>query len=213
VSQLRGSARHRDSCPPAAPPATLRRPHPAVLRSCEISPTLPLHRLLIVDPGAIVDALRFECPPSTIRPPRRQRRIDQEAVMGSPLVRWLLVLLVPLCFSINLIWAPSDTFARGSGGSHSGGSHSSGHHSSQSHAHSKTAPGVQRDNHGRITRSAAAKDHFKKSHPCPSTGKSRGACPGYVIDHVVPLKRGGKDASENMQWQTKEAAKLKDRTE
>ena len=117
--------------------------------------------------------------------------------MGSTLVRW----------------APSDTFARGSSGNHSSGSHSSGHHSSQSHAHSKAAPGVQRDNHGRIKRSAAAKDQFKRQQPCPSTGKSKGACPGYVIDHVVPLKRGGKDASENMQWQTKEAAKLKDRTE
>jgi hypothetical protein len=128
-------------------------------------------------------------------------------------MRWALLLLVPLCFSINLVWAPSDTFARGSSGSHSSGSHSSGHHSSQSHAHSKAATGVQRDNHGRIKRSAEAKGHFKNSHPCPSTGKSSGACPGYVIDHVVPLKRGGRDAPDNMQWQTKEAAKLKDRTE
>ena len=133
--------------------------------------------------------------------------------MGSQLVRWALLLLIPIGFSINLVWAPSDTFARGSSGSHSSGSHSSGHHSSQSHAHSKAAPGVQRDNHGRIKRSAAAEDQFKRQQPSPSTGKSKGACPGYVIDHVVPLKRGGKDASENMQWQTKEAAKLKDRTE
>jgi hypothetical protein len=29
----------------------------------------------------------------------------------------------------------------------------------------------------------------------------------------VPLKRGGADKSENMQWQTKEAAKSKDRIE
>ena len=144
---------------------------------------------------------------------RRGRRTDQEAAMGSTLVKWLLVLLVPLCFSINLVWAPSDTFARGSSGSHSSGSHSSGQQSSKSHAHSKATPGVQRDDHGRIKRSAAAKDQFRRQQPCPSTGKSKGACPGYVIDHVVPLKRGGKDASENMQWQTKEAAKLKDRTE
>jgi 5-methylcytosine-specific restriction endonuclease McrA len=34
-----------------------------------------------------------------------------------------------------------------------------------------------------------------------------------VIDHIVPLKRGGKDASSNMQWQTKAAAKAKDRVE
>jgi len=34
-----------------------------------------------------------------------------------------------------------------------------------------------------------------------------------VIDHVEPLKRGGADASANMQWQTQRGAKLKDRTE
>jgi 5-methylcytosine-specific restriction endonuclease McrA len=27
--------------------------------------------------------------------------------------------------------------------------------------------------------------------------------PGYVADHVIPLKRGGADASWNMQWQTR----------
>lgn len=37
--------------------------------------------------------------------------------------------------------------------------------------------------------------------------------PGYVIDHVVPLKRGGADAPRNMQWQTIEAAKAKDKWE
>jgi hypothetical protein len=36
-----------------------------------------------------------------------------------------------------------------------------------------------------------------------STGKSRGACPGYIIDHVKPLECGGADAPSNMQRQTK----------
>jgi hypothetical protein len=66
---------------------------------------------------------------------------------------------------------------------------------------------------GHIARSSKAKDSFRYSHPCPSTGKSSRACPGYVIDHVVPLKRGGADAPGNMQWQTREAAKAKDRWE
>lgn len=37
--------------------------------------------------------------------------------------------------------------------------------------------------------------------------------PGYVVYHIVPLKRSGSDTPGNMQWQTKEAAKAKDRWE
>jgi hypothetical protein len=84
----------------------------------------------------------------------------------------------------------------------------------KSRAHgSRTTPGVPRDKHSRIARSSRARSEFEKSHPCPSTGKRFGACPGYVIDHVKPLKRGGADNPGNMQWQTTEAAKQKDRVE
>ena len=36
---------------------------------------------------------------------------------------------------------------------------------------------------------------------------------GYVVDHIVPLECGGADAPSNMQWQTVEQAKIKDRSE
>ena len=62
-------------------------------------------------------------------------------------------------------------------------------------------------------RSKAAVNAFKRANPCPSTGKPRGSCPGYVVDHVVPLCANGPDEPSNMQWQTVEAAKVKDRQE
>jgi hypothetical protein len=95
---------------------------------------------------------------------------------------------------------------------HSSSYASIGHHSGH-HGGSKKAIGVPRDSHGKIKRSAKAKDEFRKGHPCPANGKTRGACPGYVIDHVQALKHGGQDAAGNMQWQTTEAAKAKDKVE
>ncbi len=74
-------------------------------------------------------------------------------------------------------------------------------------------PYIQRDSRGHIKRSETAKHNFERSHPCPATGKTTGSCPGYVVDHVKPLACGGADAPENMQWQTAQAAKAKDRWE
>lgn len=78
------------------------------------------------------------------------------------------------------------------------------------HHRSLKAKGVARDSRGRIKRSSSARHAFQKVNPCPSTGNTSGACPGYVIDHIIPLKRGGSDIPSNMQWQTIEAAKAKD---
>ena len=54
---------------------------------------------------------------------------------------------------------------------------------------------------------------FVKVHPCPANGKTRGSCPGYVVDHIKPLCAGGADYPSNMQWQTVAEAKKKDRLE
>jgi len=62
-------------------------------------------------------------------------------------------------------------------------------------------------------RDSANRALFLKNNPCPSTGKNYGSCPGYVVDHYVPIKRGGGDHPYNMQWQTVEDAKLKDKWE
>lgn len=62
-------------------------------------------------------------------------------------------------------------------------------------------------------RSPAARAAFVQQNPCPATGKARGACPGYVVDHVSPLVCGGQDQPSNMQWQTTADAREKDRWE
>ena len=66
---------------------------------------------------------------------------------------------------------------------------------------------------GKTSRDPHQRAAFVKQHPCPSTGKTRGACPGYVVDHIKPLCAGGADRPSNMQWQTVAEAKKKDREE
>lgn len=49
-------------------------------------------------------------------------------------------------------------------------------------------------------RSKAVRAEFQRMHPCPSTGQTRGPCPGWQVDHKTPLCIGGKDEPENLQW-------------
>lgn len=62
-------------------------------------------------------------------------------------------------------------------------------------------------------RSPSMRAAFQRLHPCPTTRKKSGSCPGYVVDHIRPLACGGADNPGNMQWQTEAAAKLKDKYE
>ena len=53
---------------------------------------------------------------------------------------------------------------------------------------------------GRIARRYDVLRAFRSIHPCPSTGNRYGACPGWNMDHVIPLSVGGCDSVSNLQW-------------
>ena len=59
---------------------------------------------------------------------------------------------------------------------------------------------VVRNADGTIKRSTKVINTFRKKWACPSTKQFTGACPGWAIDHVVPLACGGRDAVFNMAW-------------
>ena len=49
-------------------------------------------------------------------------------------------------------------------------------------------------------RDPAVKRAWRKTHPCPSTGLTHGACPGWQVDHHQALVCGGRDEPSNLQW-------------
>ena len=73
---------------------------------------------------------------------------------------------------------------------------------------------LKRSTNGKIARSTAAVNAFKRANACPATGKaSTASCPGFIVDHIVPLCACGEDKPSNMQWQTLADSKAKDRLE
>ena len=58
-------------------------------------------------------------------------------------------------------------------------------------------------------RSSAARAAFRRKVACPGTGKTTGPCPGFEVDHKIPLACGGPDTPANMQWLTVEANRRK----
>src|SRR5437867_9103407 len=98
---------------------------------------------------------------------------------------------VTICLLMALVF--SLTYAGGHGGSN--GRRSSSHSAYRSpstrnsyHRTSHYAASATRDNHGRIKRSESAKRQFMKQ-----SGYAHGR-KGYVVDHVVPLSKGGSDS-------------------
>lgn len=59
---------------------------------------------------------------------------------------------------------------------------------------------IKRDANGNILRRADVRAAFKRIHPCPSTHKATGACPGWAMDHTIPLACFGEDSVSNMAW-------------
>ena len=110
--------------------------------------------------------------------------------MPSKLLSWIAALA--------LFAAPLTAQHRG--GSHSGrSSHPRAYSAPRSHSSTKSSH--------RIHRSKAAKDDFMRQ-----SGHPHG-WPGHVVDHIVPLACGGSDDPSNMQWQTTEEGKAKDKVE
>jgi 5-methylcytosine-specific restriction endonuclease McrA len=76
-------------------------------------------------------------------------------------------------------------------------------HYTRHYSPNRKAIGVPRDRHGKIKRSEAEKKKFLKG-----LGYKR-VPPGYEVDHIVPLSKGGADKSYNMQLIPKSVHKRK----
>lgn len=100
---------------------------------------------------------------------------------------------------------------------HGGGLNAEGCHNNRKtgdyHCHREPAPDEWQDEvdepPSKPRRSASARRAFRKEHPCPVTGKTTGRCPGWEVDHIIPLACGGPDEPRNMQWLTSEENRAK----
>lgn len=59
---------------------------------------------------------------------------------------------------------------------------------------------VVRNARGEIVRSKAVTRAFAEAHFCPDNGLPDAGCPGWAIQHALPLACGGRDAVDNMIW-------------
>lgn len=53
---------------------------------------------------------------------------------------------------------------------------------------------------GKAKRTDRMKRDYKARFPCPTTGKLQKSCPGWEIDHLIPLCCGGADVWTNARW-------------
>lgn len=55
---------------------------------------------------------------------------------------------------------------------------------------------------GDLKRDPHVRAQWMLTHPCPSTGKTRGRCDGWQVDHRIPLCFYGEDKPYNLTWKT-----------
>jgi hypothetical protein len=111
--------------------------------------------------------------------------------------------LIPLVIVVSVMGHPGGLNGEGCHNDRKGGTGFHCHSQTQS-SKSRAGPEspVQR-NGGNSTadeRSSAQRASFVRMNPCPSTGRTKGSCPGYHVDHIKPLACGGADHPSNMQW-------------
>ncbi len=68
--------------------------------------------------------------------------------------------------------------------------------------HGPTCANCVRDLSGHISRNPAPVRAFRLKKPCPATGSVKGPCAGFLVDHIKPLNRGGRDTPDNLRWRT-----------
>ena len=59
---------------------------------------------------------------------------------------------------------------------------------------------IERNHKNEIIRSKAEYNRFRSWWKCPSTLFFKGPCPGWHVDHIIPLAVGGCDEAENMTY-------------
>lgn len=109
-----------------------------------------------------------------------------------------------IAFILGLM-LPSDALAHG-GGLNSEGCHNN-RRTGDYHCHRSPSPAYR--DHAPVRRSYSARAAFRRSVPCPATGRVSGSCPGWEVDHIIPLACAGPDHPRNMQWLTREENRRK----
>lgn len=58
----------------------------------------------------------------------------------------------------------------------------------------------KRDKHGVIIRSRKVLRDYTRVFPCPANLKPTASCPGWALNHYIPLASGGCDSAANLNW-------------